>query len=318
MMTGHRLWHTIRKKSRRCDSISPSSNIACGLYWGHEGLHTSEDRTVTWGYGGFAENQEKTNFSSDVGDEHVERQPPQDCGYQPIASGPPPTQPPPKPADAAQSVIPPRYRRTPFVSTRDQEQVEGMLKHTRPRFIRHTRPLGLADAKPVAPGDMFPIPPDEIEYQYPYQDEAVDVLKKFIRSHINAYKMVHAGYLADTYDTYRHEPEGCKHCEAKSALDLLNGIIQTQAKKLREYEDAMAIQYEMYGDPEDLLKRAEEAEAALISCNVDLHNSKQHELGLMCGELTEKLNKIAKLVDDNEHVGLSSFLASDIREILED
>jgi hypothetical protein len=56
----------------------------------------------------------------------------------------------------------------------------------------------------------------------------------------------------------------------------------------------------------------------LTACNVDLHNSKQHELGLMCGELQEKLNKIAKLVEDNENIGLAAWLSTDIKEILED
>jgi hypothetical protein len=240
----------------------------------------------------------RKRFSSDVGDEHVERAP---------DPSPPPTQPPPKPADARQSVEPPAYRYRPnlerlsrrsFVEEGDRKIVEGML--------RHTRPLTPADAKPVAKGDVFPIPSDEIEYQYPYQDEAADLLYEFINSHVLKIRMVPTGMI-NGVDTYRHEPTLCEHCKAKDALDLLNGIIQTQVQKLREYEEMMAIDHE----------RITSLQQQLASCNVDLHNSKQHELGLMCGDLQYKLNEIKKLVEENRNIGLADFLAVDILEILE-
>jgi tRNA U34 5-carboxymethylaminomethyl modifying GTPase MnmE/TrmE len=132
------------------------------------------------------------------------------------------------------------------------------------------------------------------------------LLYEFINSHVLKIRMVPTG-MVNGVDTYRHEPTLCEHCKAKDALDLLNGIIQTQVQKLREYEEMMAIDHE----------RITSLQQQLASCNVDLHNSKQHELGLMCGDLQYKLNEIKKLVEENRNIGLADFLAVDILEILE-
>jgi hypothetical protein len=247
----------------------------------------------------------RKRFSSDVGDEHVERES-QFPRPEMQEIGKPPTQPPPKPVDARKSVEAPAYRYKPnlerlsrrsFVEEGDRKIVEGMLKHTKP-IVEQIR-------DPLVEKIVFP-KADEIEYQYPYQDEAADFLYEFINSHVLKIRMVPTG-MVNGVDTYRHEPTLCEHCKAKDALDLLNGIIQTQVQKLREYEEMMAIDHE----------RITSLQQQLASCNVDLHNSKQHELGLMCGDLQYKLNEIKKLVEENRNIGLADFLAVDILEILE-
>jgi hypothetical protein len=197
-------------------------------------------------------------------------------GHQPpVASGPPPTQPPPKPADSARSVTPPRHRRSPLVDKRDREQVEAMLRHTRPlvdqddssNYHRLMKEIGAAT--------------DKTDHLYPYQTEAVEQIEE--------------------------------------GVEALNRIIREQHKKLGEYIDTMAVQYEMYGDPEELVKRAEKAEALLASCKVDLHNSKQHQLGLMCAEQTDKLDKIKRLAElaADRNTGDVNWFANDILDIIE-
>ena len=96
-------------------------------------------------------------------------------------------------------------------------------------------------------------------------------------------------------------------------------ILSLISQLVRERDDAreaLAIQYEMYGDPEDLVNRAEAAEAALASCNVQLHNSKQHQLGLMCGELQDKLNRIAEVLEDHGNVEISAGVTKRLKDIL--
>jgi hypothetical protein len=144
-----------------------------------------------------------------------------------------------------------------------------------------------------------------------------EVLNEFISSHILAYNLK----LVDR-DMYVHDPEGCKHCEAKAALGLLESIIERQQDKIDTYIEALALQSEMHRELQrlyrELDKRMDEAEADLASCNVELHNSKQHQLGLMCAEQTDKLNKIQSFIDDrNRGAGLSAMDGIELLKIID-
>lgn len=286
--------------SSRCMSTSPLHGYVCSMWDGHEGEHVSLDG-VRWGYG---------------------------------------------------------------ARERDADQVAAMKRHTRPlvdpheEFVRNEAqyepellPENIFEDDPhrdrfvIQPGDIEvvsrPDNDEDIQYLYPYQDEAAQTLEDFIAS------------FANSFWPHTNQPDRCKHCKAREALKTLNGIIKTQYQKIRQAEDFMAIQHEMYGDPAELVTRAADLELRLHAsdqallnhgnvvaqqrnriavlehdlrvasrqaeaCAVELHNAKQHELGLMCAEQQDKLDKIQKLLERAPiDLGEGEWVVLDIRDILE-
>jgi hypothetical protein len=154
------------------------------------------------------------------------------------------------------------------------------------------------------------VDPDTWPYTY---------LKDFIERSILAIKMVS---VPDNPGSVRHEPNGCKHCKALKALDLLVDQHRTQVGELLmmivslgKEKDAEIVNLQnrlaniFHRDErrldtikqlrEDLAKVHRERNAIAMeaeACAIELHDSKQHELGAKCAELQDKLEDVTLIV----------------------
>jgi hypothetical protein len=158
------------------------------------------------------------------------------------------------------------------------------------------------------------VDPDTWPYTY---------LKDFIERSILAIKMVS---VPDNPGSVRHEPNGCKHCKALMALDLIVSLGKEKDTEIVNLQNRLANIFHRDERRLDTIKQlredlatthrqrnaiAMEAEA----CNIALHDSKQHEIGAKCAELQDKLEDVTLIIMATPNV--PSSIKDSIKRIVE-